>query len=610
MTREFVFAAFDAVGFAVGAALCLLLGVMQYRVDRPSGRASGYQVLWLVGFLWTSGRFAHSMLELAGVPADSLALRIAESLAWSGTIVGPIAMGRFLYGQLAPQTRLRSMVMPFAATASSLNLILFCWAAATHELRLDTSPYPEASFYIALTNTVLALAVYMRYAPPRVPDSPHRWWPRSIAVLAGIQIFATLLGMQSETLPPAALTAINAIGEQWAIPWSILVAVSMAQVHHADLVLKRSLLVLCCTGLSALVSLWLLDPRTSLELVAMTLAGSMLLLAAQYLQPALERVVDRLVLRRPDYAAAATDFEISIRRVSDDEQLMAQLLEVVRSTLHLDAQVADHASDRSMLTSIPVGAADRTHLVVLDQHQGRRLMQQELEFLRAIASHVMRRREALQFEREQQVLLVREERLKRLLSEAELKALRTQVDPHFLFNTLNTIADLIATNPDQAERMIERLAECFRYALARHSQPLSTLDDEFDFARQYLSIEQVRFGERLRVELSRGNARGDEAIPSLLLQPLLENAIKHGLASVREGGHLHVTAERAANHLNLQVVDDGIGIRESSEPRGIGLQNVRQRLETLYSQEASMKVAAGAAGRGTTVTIRVPLHDH
>jgi two-component system LytT family sensor kinase len=198
-----------------------------------------------------------------------------------------------------------------------------------------------------------------------------------------------------------------------------------------------------------------------------------------------------------------------------------------------------------------------------------------------------------------------------LLTEAELKALRTQVDPHFLFNTLNTIADLISSNPLQAEGMTERLAECFRYALSRHSRDLSTLDDELEFARHYLEIEQVRFGDRLRVELSRGDARGNEPVPSLLLQPLLENAIRHGLAPIREGGSISVTAKREGEYLRLQVSDDGVGLRPDFGARlGVGLQNVQERLHTLYPQAAKFTIASRVGERGTCVTILVPLHGN
>ena len=197
------------------------------------------------------------------------------------------------------------------------------------------------------------------------------------------------------------------------------------------------------------------------------------------------------------------------------------------------------------------------------------------------------------------------------MTEAELKALRTQVDPHFLFNTLNTIADLVSSNPLQAEGMIERLAECFRYALTRHSRDLSTLDDELEFARHYLEIERVRFGERLRVELSRGDARGTESVPSLLLQPLLENAIRHGLSPIREGGCIRVVAKLEGDYLRLQVDDDGVGLRPDFADRlGVGLQNVKERLHTLYSQAASLAIGGRPGERGTSVTILVPLHGN
>ena len=199
-------------------------------------------------------------------------------------------------------------------------------------------------------------------------------------------------------------------------------------------------------------------------------------------------------------------------------------------------------------------------------------------------------------------------RLSEQLSGARFAALQAQVNPHFLFNTLNTIADLISTNPEQAERMTERLAECFRYALAKHSKDLSTLDEELAFARHYLEIEQVRFGDRLRVQLSRGDAAGSEPIPSLLLQPLLENAIRHGLAPVREGGCVSVQAHREGERLHLSIEDDGVGLRADLRA-GVGLRNVQERLRALYAQAAEFLIGERPGG-GTTIKIVIPLHVH
>ncbi|MDF2467147.1 MAG: lytS2 [Ramlibacter sp.] len=119
----------------------------------------------------------------------------------------------------------------------------------------------------------------------------------------------------------------------------------------------------------------------------------------------------------------------------------------------------------------------------------------------------------------------------------------------------------------------------------------------------------MRFGDRLRVQLSRGDATGSEAIPSLLLQPLLENAIRHGLAPVREGGYVSVSARRDGERLHLRIVDDGVGL-PANQRTGVGLQNVQERLRTLYGQAAEFLIGARPEGRGTTVDIVIPLHAH
>jgi two-component system LytT family sensor kinase len=340
---------------------------------------------------------------------------------------------------------------------------------------------------------------------------------------------------------------------------------------------------------------------------------SALMLAAPFVFRGLEALVDRTILARPDYALAGQALENSFRRATNPDELVAAAQESVRAALHVEARWVEVAasSGNAALASVVVKCADHPvhRLEVVASHQARTLLQPELAFLRSVGTRLEHRLDALHFETEQRALHLREERLRRLLTEAELKALRTQVDPHFLFNTLNTIADLINHNPQQAERMTERLAECFRYALAKHSRNLSTLDEELDFARHYLEIEQVRFGDRLRVQLSRGDAIGSEAVPSLLLQPLLENAIRHGLAPMREGGCVSVRAQREGERLRLSIEDDGIGLRAGSRA-GVGLENVQQRLRTLYAQAAEFLIGERAGGRGTLVTIVIPLHAH
>ncbi len=612
------YSALDAIVFAASAALSALLGLMQSRVDRATGRPSGYQLLWLIGLIWTLGNFLRYMLQIAGVDADATSVRLAGTLAWTGTIFGPLAIGRFLQARIGTASRDLRAFRVFTWALSILNLSLFVYAARAHALNLDVSRYPTTSLYLALILTAVSLILYRVHRVERSADfagPKPRWFGLGAFLLAMVQITAALLGMQFVPLSGALFSAVRLISEHWVLPWSIFIAVSLAQAHYADVLLKRSLWLLTSVSIAAVASAFIFTTSSELSFVVSTLACASLMLAAPLLIRALNFVVDRICLNRPDYSEAARKFEESIRRISDREQLFDMALRSVRSTLRLDARFvpANSASSARVLARIPIETANGPcySLEVSAGHDARTLMQQELEFLNTIGTHGVRRLDALHFEQEQRALTLREERLKRLLTEAELKALRTQVDPHFLFNTLNTIADLISSNPLQAEEMTERLAECFRYALSRHSRDLSTLDDELEFARHYLEIEQVRFGDRLRVELSRGDALGNERIPSLLLQPLLENAIRHGLAPIREGGRISVSAKREGEYLRLQVNDDGVGLRpDFGERLGVGLQNVKERLHTLYAQAARFTIDSRLGERGTSVTILVPLHGH
>ena len=619
MPVELNYAALHSIGFAASAALCALLWLMQRRADRASGGPGGFQILWAAGFIWTLGNFLKYMLLLAGTGADATSLRLAGMLAWSSTIIGPFAIGRFLQAGIGTTSRAARAFMMFTGAVSLVSLGMFAWAGATNGLDVDGSWYPKVSFYLAQAVTAIALMFYWICHEPNLGSkaSMPRWFVRGAFLLAAVQITATLVSMQDAWLPVGVRSYVGLIGEHWPIPWSILIAVSLAQIHHADLVLKRSLWLLACMSVAALASVFVFRPASAMAVVTSTLACATLLLSAPLLIRALNFFVDRIFLDRPDYGVAARAFEESVRRIYDEEQVFDSALHTVRSTLRLDARFVpvstDAASATRALASIPIEKANIPchRLEVSASHQARTLMSQEFGFLNAVATQVSRRLDAIHFENEQRAHHLREERLKRLLTEAELKALRTQVDPHFLFNTLNTIADLVSSNPQQAEGMIERLAECFRYALTRHSRDLSTLDDELEFARHYLEIERVRFGERLRVELSRGDARGTEAVPSLLLQPLLENAIRHGLSPMREGGRISVVAKLEGDFLRLQIDDDGVGLRpDFGERLGVGLQNVKERLHTLYSQAASLAIGSRPGERGTSVTILVPLHGN
>jgi two-component system LytT family sensor kinase len=196
----------------------------------------------------------------------------------------------------------------------------------------------------------------------------------------------------------------------------------------------------------------------------------------------------------------------------------------------------------------------------------------------------------------------------RLLLQARLEALSSQINPHFLFNTLNSISTLIRTNPEQARTMLGRLSRILRRRL-RNQDHFSPLRDELEFIEDYLSIELVRFGDKLKVVKNIDPGVLDVLVPSMLLQPLVENSIRHGIGGKVEGGTVTLRARRQGDRLQIEVEDDGAGIPEAELSgilnKGIGVSNVKERLKVLYNQDYRMLIDSHP-GRGTRIEIEVP----
>jgi two-component system LytT family sensor kinase len=200
------------------------------------------------------------------------------------------------------------------------------------------------------------------------------------------------------------------------------------------------------------------------------------------------------------------------------------------------------------------------------------------------------------------------EEQRRLLMEARLEALASQINPHFLFNTLNSISTLIRTNPDQARAMVARLSRIMRRRL-RNQDHFTPLGEELNFIDDYLSIELVRFGDKLRVEKHIDPSTSDMLVPSMLLQPLVENSIRHGISGKVDGGTVSLRARRINSRLLIEVEDNGVGIPEAELSnifnKGIGVTNVKERLKVLYNQDYRMLIDS-QPGRGTRIEIELP----
>jgi two-component system LytT family sensor kinase len=648
----------QTLGFATGTALFGLLTVLSWKAQR---RAKGtWSGGWAaaMGWFWNAANLAKYVVVVGDGSATSLAYRLADVFAWAATAVLPTAFLLLLQpvreGSVSSR-RSRWLFRLSWLNAAGLTIGFFA-ACLLPGFPVRFSTIEKLSAY-NLTLHVIAAAIVFRSAGPMTPARRIYW--RTMSLLLTALVVSALLYLHLTVGPPLKMV-FDIIAQQSSIPMAIATFAFLAQFHFADVFVKRSLTILAAVTAAFIYVVLVVDPllraiRGSAvhSDVSVWVAATVLWCAPLLLFPALDRVVgraaDRWVFRRPDYRRLAHTFVQESEPLDSEPELFALAEQRIQAALDVaTVRVVSYEQvkalgdglgmtpddvvplppghparkllggpDVEVLVPVEVHTAVESLLAVAPGEQGRKLLSDEVSFLLALAERMGRKVESLRFERERRERQLRESRLQHLLTQAEIKALRAQIHPHFLFNTLNTIADLIGSDPDKAETMTERLADVFRYLLTRTDRNVIAVSEEIEFLRTYLEIERVRFGDRLRIELAADASIASEPIPSLILQPLVENAIKHGLAPKRSGGAIFVRAIDEGAAMRLIVQDDGVGWRDApngqaasdhSRPGGVGLRNVTERLRTLYGDRAEITVRS-QAGQGTCVSIVVPKYQ-
>jgi len=193
----------------------------------------------------------------------------------------------------------------------------------------------------------------------------------------------------------------------------------------------------------------------------------------------------------------------------------------------------------------------------------------------------------------------------RMLTENNLKLLQAQIEPHFLFNTLSNVLGLIDSRPDDAKKMLEHFTHYLRASLSRTRENDTTLRDEINIVNAYLNIQKIRMGKRLNFNIDIDDSLEDTPFPPLLIQPLVENSIRHGLESEIEGGNVEIKAVKKNNMLSIKVSDTGKGATKLKS-EGIGLENIRARLISLFQDDAEIKIDVNNP-KGLIVTLNIPL---
>lgn len=448
-----------------------------------------------------------------------------------------------------------------------------------------------------------------------------------------------------------------------------------------DLFLKRALsflaLALMTLGILITVGIPMLEREASHGMVNISRLGVFLALwiATALIYPYLRRaviwLVDVVVLRRPDYEVLRQKLAVAVNQQEEPQAILDTAATLLQPALlasnmtwrevghegrsrmerpsgdeaglassssngngrHPDRKVVPNEVRASglirpagseFLVLIPTVETPQYVLVIEGLLHGRRLLSDDLVLLEAVAHLVARRIDAVRSAHERCAVAIREEEMKKLTMEAELRALRTQLNPHFLFNALTTIGYLIQTAPAQALETLMRLTELLRAVLKRLEGEFSTLGQEVDLVQSYLMIEQARFEHRLVYHIDVPSNLRDLSVPALVLQPLVENAVKHGIQKSSKGGIIKIGAqvevgkgfngygEVPAGQLVLTVHDTGRSPGEDQRGAtwgaGIGLTNIQKRLHLHYGHRATFQMHR-TPELGTIVHIRIPVYE-
>jgi len=455
---------------------------------------------------------------------------------------------------------------------------------------------------------------------------------------------------------------VELAGHHASLPLALVILYQDYRFALADIFLKRALSLVLLVGLAFGLYLnvaapMMLDQRNDHPVAVVLLLGLWVVTALAYpwLRSGVIWFVDVVVLRRTDYEALRAKIAQRIALLEAPEQVLdetcARLAEALTAR-EVTWAAANHSNEKGRKTPsapllpqlllppsqsrqsrllkesaprkstilAPTAEPPQYYLTIGEMAGGRRLLSDDVAFLEAVAVMVARRIDAARVIHERCARDLREQEATKLATEAELRALRAQVNPHFLFNSLTTVGYLIQTAPERALETLMRLTSLLRGVLRRSEGEFATLGEEIELIESYLDIERARFEDRLRVAIDAPRETRTHRIPALLVQPLVENAIKHGVSPSRTGGEVMISARIAPGNddarpggetLKITVRDTGLGANEESliagRNRGVGLSNVERRIKAHYGDQASFSIRS-APGAGTTVELSLPVN--
>lgn len=574
----------------------------------------------VLGLVWNIGAFCgYGLLSIGLLGPSPVLLAVALSALGflPAVVVHSVLRSRGMLGQAAHRC-----ILLFAYGLSFIGSVLHLRVAVV------TQHAPSQSALVILTIGFVAVMIALLLSTRKQPGWGRALWVVALAVFA---VSALHLSRREGADPWwLALT-----GHQASLPLALAFLHEDYRFALADMFLKRALALillvslvfgLYAMGISPLlgsaIGNSIADQRTTLMLLAMWVVTA---LAYPWIRTISASFVDKMVLRRADYDMLLAEVGRSAGRHETAEAILHEMKHLLGPALTahsiqwktMDAPDAQSPQNlvsvtvgRKAVAFIPTVEPPYYYLSIDELGGGRRLLSDDIAAIERVALLLARRIDAVRTAQERLETNLREREMSKLAAEAELRALRAQIHPHFLFNALTTIGYLIQTAPDQALTTLMRLSGLLRSVL-RSGPEFATLGDELNIVEAYLDIERARFEDRLKVSIDVPQQLRHLRIPALLIQPIVENAIKHGIGKSLAGGEVRIAATRNESPATLRIIveDSGAGADElqfsNGRRRGVGLNNVDRRLKCYGQGLASMKIRSHP-GLGTRVEIELP----
>ena len=661
----------NLLGYTIGVALYLMLLVMVLKHPPQSTAASaiyswnlrtnspGNHLLLLtavLGLLWNLGALA--LYGLKGIGYVSSSPKVSAVSFSALGFLPAVVVHSVLRGRKTGNRQLSRLIAISAYCLSGTAMALHFYDA----IFLDLSPSLWA--LRLLTFGYLALLALMFLSMQRQEGWKKVIWASALAVFA-----VSALHLSHHRGGTTDAWYIELTGHHASLPLVLAILYEDYRFAFADIFLKRALALLALVGLVfglyiGVASPFLtgrnsggqFDPRSVGILLGLWIVTA---LCFPWLRRVVANFVDHIILRRVDYGSLRLEVAQSLAQLEtpklildrvgallqpalsarevrwievepDDqtvpifqdgnasfEDSVTRNEDAVSSLENNYVSLTESSGSKGAFVFVPTAEPPYYRFDIGILAGGRRLLSDDIAMLEAVAVMVARRIDALRVTHERCERSLREQEINKLATEAQLRALRAQVNPHFLFNALTTIGYLVQTAPDRAFDTLMKLTSLLRGVL-RTDGEFVTLEQELALIAAYLDIERARFEERLRVSIDVPDELLPVRVPPLLVQPLVENAIKHGITPSKFGGEVTIRArlEQIADTdaigevLDITVSDTGIGASEielaRGRRRGVGLSNIEERLRTYGGPSASLRIKS-TRGEGTSVKLKLPL---